>query len=1119
MSLPGTLSLGPGSTLFYSVGNNSAQTVSFDVQTELVTTNDNGNYFTVLSNLNVSLGASPQYYRYETGTSMAAAGVSGLLACMQEFFQRLNLTNSPALMKALLINGARSAGPLYDLDPTGAINYQGWGLPSLPNSIPGALTNLAAQGVTASPVLFFDQSLAGALATDQSRTRLLQLSPAGQGQPLRVTLVWTDPPGNPVAGIKLVNNLGLVVTNLDTGEVFFGNDIPSGSDFNQSWDTNSPPNVDLVNNVQNVYLSPPLGTNYSVTVAGRRVNVNAVTANTSNIVQDYALVLSSGDAGAVAAPFAMLTDQGASASTNLPVLGVLTNGVPLFGQRVGANSQYAAGTNGTADQWNFYVFTNTAAVTNANFTNVAFVTFLPPELGVPRLGVGEENDPAGATRPEADIDLYVSTNPALTNLDPAAVANAQSSVGRTGTEKVLYTNSAPGQVYYIGVRSQDQEGGEFGFLGVATDQPFGQTDPNGNVVLTVLTPVPVVIPGGTPANPSAALVLAVTTQPAVVRQVIVSESVTHPEFGDLIGTLIHGQNTAVLNNHSFFTNPNDPTETLTYDDSGEAGSPGSRKSDGPGSLRNFAGDNALNGVWILSRVNDSSLSDVGSVNSLNVLVEPQPPTNNFFRTIPADSWFFDFVDVPAGATNLTVSVSATPAQPVDLYLRRGDFPSMSAYDAFAYLATGGGSLSIGAFDSPPLNPGRYYFGVFNPNNGPLTVNVVITLGLDLSPVVPFKFLSAGNEPLLDDAVTFSTNHVGIASQVVSAEVGVRIDHPRESDLVLTLVSPQGTRVLLAENRGGLDTNGYGSGFNITNVEPQTLSGNGNSATNVISLGANTTGTLIINYDFFTIPDDLRVYYEGQRIFDSGVVSGSGTYSVDFGPGSATNVVIIMNQDGNGQTNSDLWTYDATVITREITYATFTEDTNKTTTPIKFAPPPFGAGSASNLAVTAMASSFEGVAATNYTSTTPPGGVDGWTVLDTNPVTVVTVTALADTGTNVLALHNGSISRLLPTVPGRTYTLTFVNHGRPLLKPVGWWKGDDNYDDSSGNNHSGIPYYGFPPDPIYLPAVVGDGFNLTNAKIRIPDQPIYALTNALSIEGWIKATSVSPLGAKILSRGA
>ena len=151
------------------------------------------------------------------------------------------------------------------------------------------------------------------------------------------------------------------------------------------------------------------------------------------------------------------------------------------------------------------MFTNTAAVTNANFTNVAFVTFLPPELGVPRLGVGEENDPASATRPEADIDLYVSTNPALTNLDPAAVANAQSSVGRTGTEKVLYTNSAPGQVYYIGVRSQDQEGGSLGFWGWRPTSPSARPIPTGTVVLTVLTPVPVVIPGGTPANPSAGL--------------------------------------------------------------------------------------------------------------------------------------------------------------------------------------------------------------------------------------------------------------------------------------------------------------------------------------------------------------------------------------------------------------------------------------------------------------------------------------------------------------------------------------------------------------------------------------------------------------------------------------
>ena len=67
-------------------------------------TNGSGNYFEVLSNLNNTLGP---FYRYESGTSLAAAEVSGALALMQEFFQRLGRTNSPALMKALLINGAR----------------------------------------------------------------------------------------------------------------------------------------------------------------------------------------------------------------------------------------------------------------------------------------------------------------------------------------------------------------------------------------------------------------------------------------------------------------------------------------------------------------------------------------------------------------------------------------------------------------------------------------------------------------------------------------------------------------------------------------------------------------------------------------------------------------------------------------------------------------------------------------------------------------------------------------------------------------------------------------------------------------------------------------------------
>ena len=104
-----------------------------------------------------------------------------------------------------------------------------------------------------------------------------------------MTLAWTDPPGDPVAAIKLVNSLELVVSNLDDPTnliVYYGNDIPAKSIYNvprNPADTNSPlPNPDSINNVQNVFLPGLLATNYSITVIGRDVNVNAVSAQTNN---------------------------------------------------------------------------------------------------------------------------------------------------------------------------------------------------------------------------------------------------------------------------------------------------------------------------------------------------------------------------------------------------------------------------------------------------------------------------------------------------------------------------------------------------------------------------------------------------------------------------------------------------------------------------------------------------------------------------------------------------------------------------------------------------------------------------------------------------------------------
>ena len=117
----------------YAFSNLSSSPIKFDYTTTIVTTNGQGNQNLVLSNLDNTIAP---YYRFESGTSMSAADVSGVLALMEDFFTNtLHQTPSPALLKAMLINGARPTGA-YNLQVNNAINYEGWGLVNLHNSLP-----------------------------------------------------------------------------------------------------------------------------------------------------------------------------------------------------------------------------------------------------------------------------------------------------------------------------------------------------------------------------------------------------------------------------------------------------------------------------------------------------------------------------------------------------------------------------------------------------------------------------------------------------------------------------------------------------------------------------------------------------------------------------------------------------------------------------------------------------------------------------------------------------------------------------------------------------------------------------------------------------------------------
>ncbi len=75
---------------------------------------------------------------------------------------------------------------------------------------------------------------------------------------------------------------------------------------------------------------------------------------------------------------------------------------------------------------------------------------------------------------------------------------------------------------------------------------------------------------------------------------------------------------------------------------------------------------------------------------------------------------------------------------------------------------------------------------------------------------------------------------------------------------------------------------------------------------VVETGA-TQGSITINYDFLSVPDTLRVYYDGQRIFDTGLISSNGTLTVNYGPGNASLIEVVMNE-GSGLVGT-IWFYD------------------------------------------------------------------------------------------------------------------------------------------------------------------------------------------------------------------
>lgn len=201
-------------------------------------------------------------YSFCSGTSMASPHVAGAVILITEWWRnRTGLDPSPALSKALLVNNA--------VDMAAADrwrNTEGWGRVNISNVIQPA-----------TQAFYLDQTVTFDATADQYQVSFPVDDP---GQPVQVTLAWSDAPGAVGANPALVNDLDLTVET--GGSTYLGNVFAAG------WSTTGG-SADTLNNLENVFVQTP-GAMVTITVDATAINGDGVPLSGDATDQDFVLV-------------------------------------------------------------------------------------------------------------------------------------------------------------------------------------------------------------------------------------------------------------------------------------------------------------------------------------------------------------------------------------------------------------------------------------------------------------------------------------------------------------------------------------------------------------------------------------------------------------------------------------------------------------------------------------------------------------------------------------------------------------------------------------------------------------------------------------------------------------
>lgn len=209
-------------------------------------------------------------YFFEGGTSMSNPLVAGCAAVTREYLQTQGIAKpSAALVKAMLINGATDIVGQYIPSETGTIpnNSEGFGRVDLARTVDAASQD--------EEVKFWDEDVA--LETGQEKKIVVSVAPATPL--LKVTLVWTDPPGE-----TLQNDLDLIVRAAN-GQERHGNMAAASLEFDRinnveqvNWDNVPAGDVEIVVRAFRTALRPQ---SYALVVRNKQNLEGAIFSKTS----------------------------------------------------------------------------------------------------------------------------------------------------------------------------------------------------------------------------------------------------------------------------------------------------------------------------------------------------------------------------------------------------------------------------------------------------------------------------------------------------------------------------------------------------------------------------------------------------------------------------------------------------------------------------------------------------------------------------------------------------------------------------------------------------------------------------------------------------------------------